>query len=316
MARDYYEVLQVPKHASAEKLKDAYRKLARQLHPDVNKAADAQQQFTELQEAYDTLSDEAKRRMYDQVGHAAYTAGAAQAAGASRGGGGGWPGGGFSVDDEDLGSVFDAFFGGAGRGSPFGGGARQQRQPQQPAHKRDLEISFMTAIRGGVEPVRIATSSGEQRVEVKVPPGVLEGAKLRAKLPAGSETNEMLLTVRIGRHPLYRRVPGKPLDLELDLPLSIDEAALGVKAPVPTPSGPVTLTVPPGASSGRRLRARGHGIKPASGDAGDLLVRVQIVVPDASKLSQEEREALRAIGRTTGSPRSGPDWPSGAEAEA
>lgn len=314
--RDYYQILGIPRHASQEKIKEAYRALARKLHPDINKAPDAQKQFSEVQEAYEVLSEPEKRTLYDRIGHRAFTSGGAGAAGGGRGGqAGGYAGGpvggpgGFGFDADDISSVFDAFFGGGARaGGPSGAGPRRARPQHRPEPTRiDLPISFMTAIKGGRETIRV-TRNGESRpVEITVPAGVTEGAKLRARIPG--DGGEAVFVVKIGKHPIYRRVENKPSDLELDLPLTVAEATLGARVRVPTPDGAVGVTVPPGSSGGQRLRLRGHGIKPSDGPAGDLFARLRIATPDPKQLTNDEKDILRELDAKTQSVRTGDGWP-------
>jgi curved DNA-binding protein len=319
--RDYYDVLGVSRSATADEIRSAYRKLARQLHPDVNKAADAAKKFNEVQEAYDILADEQKRKAYDQFGHAA----------PGFSGAGAPPGGrphyswsnvggdvrGADVDMEDLGSMFDAFFGGQPGGmGGMGGGARSARAKRarpaperQPAIEHELDITFLTAAKGGTETLRFQQDGKTRTIEVRIPKGTSDGTKLRVR--AGAEGGDIILTIRVGPHPLFRRSehPGSPqgLDLYLDLPLNIAEATLGAGISVPTLEGSVDLKVPPGTASGRKLRIRGQGIEDDKGTRGDLYAITRIVPPDSTALAPKEAETLRAIAAKGPSPRA--DWP-------
>lgn len=316
--RDYYEVLGVGKSASADDIRRAYRKLARQYHPDVNKAPDAQKKFTEVQEAYDVLSDVAKRKSYDQFGHAAE----ARASAPGGGGAGGpqyqWSNAGGTMDMDDLGSMFDAFFGGMGgkqgagpRGSKARRARPQREEPESaPSQEHDLPITFMTAVKGGKEPVRFDQDGRTRTIEVNVPRGVAEGAKLRIK--GAADGQDLILKVRIGDHPVFRRTEVKGqgdqgLDLYLDLPLDLSEATLGATVPVPTLDGRVELTIPPGTPSGRKLRLKGKGIEDVQGRKGDLYVITRIVPPTGGELSSEEADALRRLCARFPGVR--PDWP-------
>jgi curved DNA-binding protein len=330
--RDYYDALGVSRSATADEIKTAYRKLARKLHPDVNKAPDAQARFTEVQNAYDALSDPQKRKAYDQFGEAGVSgSGAAAAAAANAAGGGAGPhfrwssAGGPGVssqefDAEELGSMFEAFFGGQqGFGSVGGPGGRSGRssrsRPQGRARHsepltHDLNVTFMTAAMGGTEKLRLSDGEKTRTIEVKIPPGVSEGAHLRVK-GAAPEGADLILTIHVGEHPLFRRsLPGEgtQYDLVLDLPLTIGEATLGTTLTVPTLEGSVELKIPPGTSSGRKLRLRGRGIRPQSGEPGDLYVIAKVVVPDPSTLDDSEKETLRKISERQPNPRSGPMW--------
>lgn len=319
--RDYYEVLGLTRSATDEEIRKAYRKLARQLHPDVNKAADAQKKFTEVQQAYDVLSDAGKRKAYDQFGHAAE----GREAGAAPGGQHySWQGGGMppNMDMEDLGSMFDAFFGGRG-GPDMGGmggrprtgraGAGKKARPmrEEPAAiEHELPITFMTAVKGGTESVRLDQDGKVRTIEVNVPKGVADGAKLRVK---GAANGELILVVRVGEHPLYRRTEIKGtgtqgLDLYLDLPLTLAEATLGATVPVPTLEGRVELTIPAGTASGRKLRLKGRGIQDAQGNKGDLYVITRIVPPPGGELTRDEAESLRQISGRFPGVRTGQEW--------
>jgi curved DNA-binding protein len=317
--RDLYAVLGVSRSASAEEIRRAHRKLARQYHPDVNKAADAQKKFAEIQHAYDVLSDEKKKGLYDQYGEAGLS-GEAAAAGA-RGGPRGWTGpggngGGFKdFDAEDLESMFDTFFGGRtarpGKGrSGRRATSRVVAEDEGEPLRHEMLVTFMTAARGGTEHLRLTTGGRPKVVEVKIPAGIHDGAQLR--VPGGSEGvgigQDIVLTVRVGEHPLFRREAGQPLDLTLELPLTIAEATNGATVTVPTLEGRVELKVPAGSASGKRLRLRGLGIKDAAGKIGDMHVVIQIVPPAGDRLTPGDRQALEEISAKSGAVRHGAEW--------
>ncbi len=324
--RDFYEILGVPKAASSEEIRRSYRRLARRYHPDVNKEKDAQAKFTEIQEAYDTLSDEAKRKRYDRHGHA-------EPAGASSSSprphyswtnvGSTGRGGGFDqseLDPETLGSMFETFFGGRAEEMNMGGGRARAGRASTRSRGSDveasLEVPFLIAARGGTERFRAEIGGKASTIDVKIPKGIADGAKLRIK-GAGepgpkAQAGDLILTIRVGAHPLLRREPGGPdgssLDLRIDLPLTIAEAALGAKVPVPTLQGEGELTVPPGTSSGQRFRLKGRGIEDEAGRKGDLYAVVKVVSPNGANLSAEERDSLRLISDHTPDPRPRDQW--------
>ncbi|CAG0967564.1 Curved DNA-binding protein [Phycisphaerales bacterium] len=323
-ARDYYDVLGVSKSATADDIRKAYRKLARQLHPDVNKASDAQKKFTEVQHAYDVLSDDQKRKIYDQYGPGAVEGGAAPPPGAGRGGRSAWPHAGPGVrgapdfDSEELSEMFESIF---GRSSPFsaktarGRGSRQRgHAPEEETH-HEVTVGFETAARGGTETLRIEHDGRARTLEVKIPAGIDDGAQLRVRGGgAKSHAPDMILTIRTGAHPLWRRgefsETGKGLDLYLDLPLTVAEATLGAAVTIPTLAGPVELSVPQGSASGRKLRLRGRGIRDEQGRQGDLYAVVRIV-PPPGPFSEPERDALRAMDARTPPPRDTREWSGG-----
>lgn len=318
--RDYYEVLGVKPDASAEEIRKAYRRLARELHPDMNKAPDAATRFTEVQEAYEVLSDAAKRKTYDRFGHAGVGVGQGPGPGVYRtwntgdfGAGASRPGGG--VDPEAFSSIFEDLF--AGRGGPFGGGGatstRSRRggvaaQRGEDVHQT-LTVSFMAAALGGTEQIRLASPDGTtQVIDVKVPAGVRTGEKLRvrgkgAPGEAGGEPGDLILVVEVGGHPWFRR---DGLDVLLDVPITIAEAAFGASVTVPLLQGSVDIKVPPGASSGQKLRVPGRGIAGAKGKRGDFYAVVQIAAPRG--LSEKGLAVLKQLAGELQNPRETAPW--------
>ncbi len=299
--RDYYEVLGVARDASPEAVKKAYRKLARKYHPDVNPGdKTAESNFKEAQQAYDVLSDAEKRALYDRYGTAAFEG---MAAAGPRSGASEWA----SRQAGPGGSEFDfsEFFGpgGPGAGTVEGGeagggifeellgrmrGGRAGRRAAGPRSGRSVEahltIPFLTAVRGGETKVDIEREDGRREtLVVKIPPGIESGAKLRlrgqgeAGRDKGTLRGDLTITVTVEPHPYFTR-DGRNLSVEV--PITIAEAILGAKVDVPTLDGLKSLTIPPGTSSGQKLRLRGQGL-PASGNqpAGDLFLVVKIVVP-------------------------------------
>jgi DnaJ-class molecular chaperone len=315
MAQDYYDTLGVPRTASADEIKKAYRKLARKHHPDLNPDnPKAKEKFQEVQTAFDVLSDAKKRELYDRYGSAYESVGAGSAGGPR-----GWPGDGGAQGEPFEVNLEDMFGGGAGGGfadmfkhfSQRGRG--QQRRPQPSAGadvEHELSVPFATAVLGGE--AQIAVQRGDGRIEtirVKIPAGIDDGKKIRLRGQGepglnGGPAGDILIRVAVAPHPAFRR-QGKRLDVTV--PISLAEAAAGGKIDVPTPHGTITLTVPPGSSSGRRLRVKGQGVRAGEGPPGDLFAELQIVLPPG--LSEEDRNQLAAIGQHyAGNPRAGLSW--------
>jgi len=320
--RDYYETLGVPRDASTEDIRKAYRKLARENHPDVNKAAGADDRFKEISEAYEVLRDPDKRKRYDQLG-ANWKAGQdvssapgweevfsrrRQRGGAGAGAGGAGVGGasggfgdgvriefGGDLDGADFSEFFGDLFGaggglgGGGRSSIFGGHSSGRRRSAD--QEAILELSLEEAAAGGSN--RLSIDGRE--LEVAIPPGVRDGQRLRVRGGAsGDGDGDLILRLRLRPHPRLR-VKGD--DLEVDLPIAPWEGALGAKVPVQTLTGTVQVTVPPGSSSGRRLRLRGEGLPKEGGGKGDLHAVVSIRVP--KKLTRKERDLFEQLSKAS-----------------
>lgn len=315
--RDYYEVLGLSRNASAEEIKRAYRKLAREHHPDVNKASDAAKKFAEIQQAYDVLSDESKKKEFDQFGFSPR----------GSGGAGGqtqysWAdAGGHDINGEDMESVFDAIFGGrsgfgnAPRGRARGPRARTHRAEDAEPLRHEIRIPFMTMAKGGTESLRVREDGAARSIEVTIPAGIPDGGQLRVR-GAGSKNDaspDLILTVRVDPHPYFRRgefeETGKGLDLYLDLPVTIAEATLGTTLSVPTLSETVEVGLPAGTASGKKLRLRGRGLTDPKGSKGDFYAVIRIVPPDAKQLSAEEKKSLEEMARKGAPLRSGAPWP-------
>jgi curved DNA-binding protein len=305
-SRDFYEALGVPRGASDEEIRRAYRRLARQYHPDVNKEPGAEERFKEISEAYEVLRDPEKREQYDRFG--ANWRAAQEAARQGRGprpAGGGFEGsgggrGGFEDVRVEFGEggiddLFEGLFGRGGRGGRAGGfDGFAMRGVDQEA---ELELTLEEAARGG--PRRISLADG-RTLEVNIPRGVRDGQRIRLAGEGepgagGGPTGDLFLRVRIRPHPRFR-LEGR--DLYVDLPVAPWEAALGASIEVPTLDGNARLKVPPGSSSGRRLRLRGQGFPTGAGDAaGDLYAVVKIMVP--KKLTKKERELFEQLAEAS-----------------
>jgi curved DNA-binding protein len=289
--RDYYETLGVPRDASNEDIRKAYRKLARENHPDVNKAPGAEDRFKEVSEAYEVLRDDEKREKYDRLGsnwnRGDDVSGAAGFEPRDSGNGGVR----FDFGDGgDFSDLFEGMFGGRRRGGGFGGGSGfSTRGGDQEA---TLELSLEDAARGGSK--KITLGDGRD-YDVTIPPGVSDGQRIRlsgegGQGMGGGPPGDLFLRVRIRPHPRFRR---QGRDLYTDLPVTPSEAALGAEVPVQTlDRGSVRLKVPAGSSSGRKLRLRGQGMP-----GGDLYATVMIHVP--KKLSRDERKAYERLAEVS-----------------
>lgn len=283
--KDYYAALGVPRDADAEQIKKAYRKLARQHHPDVSKSPEAEAKFKEIGEAYATLKDPEKRAAYDELGRR--PAGqefrpppgwAHQYASDAQG-----------FEDIDLADLLDAL------GRRHRGGNRAAMPIPGRDYETSVRISLEDAHRGATLGLNLADAGGDRTLEVTIPPGVSEGQKLRLRGKGGKGHNggpdgDIYLHIALAPHPVFR--PDRH-DLYFDLALAPWEAALGAEIRVPTLEGPVLLTVPPGTRSGRKLRLRGRGLSNGRGGHGDLYAVVHIDVPAA--LTDRERELFKEM---------------------
>lgn len=306
MARDYYETLGVQRKASEQEIKTAYRKLARQYHPDRNPGdKEAAAKFKEVQQAYDVLSDAKKREQYDRFGPEFESRAAGPGPGAGPftfrwGSPGGPEAGGFNAADmEDL---MEQMFGGAfGNQRPRRGRRAAPQTPPQDL-QQEITVDFLTAARGGtVEMLKQSADGSAERLQVHVPAGIAEGGTLRVR-GQGQDGGDLYVKVHIRPHSYFRR---EGQHVIVDLPITVGEAILGAKVDVPTIEGIITLTVPPNSSSGQRLRLRGKGLaSPAGGARGDQFVELKIVVPRST--DERSVELIREFAqRNPQAPRSG-----------
>lgn len=305
MAQDPYDTLGVSRTATQEEIRNAFRKTAKKNHPDLNPGDKAaEERFKAANQANEILSDPERRAKFDR--------GEIDASGQERperafyrdfaqgdGGARYYTAGGQQFDPEDLGDIFGDFF--AARGGGPGAGTR----PRKGADRRyRLEVPFLAAINGATE--RLTLPTGET-VDVRIPPGIEDGQVLRLRGKGdpgrnGGPEGDALIEILIAPHPFYRRLGA---DVEMDLPVTLAEAVLGGRVPVPTPRGEVTLTIPPSSDTGTRLRLRGRGVAEHGGKpAGDLYVTLRLV---AGPVDAELKDALRSwAGRHAGyDPREG-----------
>jgi DnaJ-class molecular chaperone len=324
MADDHYQTLGVPKSASAEDIRKAYRELARKYHPDLHPDdAAAKEKFKKVQNAFDVLNDPSKREMYDRYGSSF------EGVGAGGPGGGGWSGaggrgpfpggGGFPGGEIDL----ESLFGGAGgfadmfRGAGGGGGGRGPRGRKRAAQTAGddvtarIEVPFKLAIEGGKTDVRLERDGKTETISVTIPQGLPDGGRMRLRgqgLPGagGGPAGDLLLEVRVEPHPVFRRDGDT---LEVTLPITLAEAIEGAKVDVPTPWGTISLRIPAGTSGGRKLRAAGMGVRHANGAKGDLIAEVQIMLPESADAAAVARllEAAKAAAGTA-APRAQLRW--------
>jgi DnaJ-class molecular chaperone len=324
MAADPYKTLGVARDASEADIKKAYRKLAKELHPDRNKDnPKAAERFSAATQAYDLLSDKDKRARFDRGeidgdGNPAAPFGFGGGAGGPGGFGGGFAGarpggmgGGFrsqgfeqGADAGDMGSIFEELLGGFGgraggaRGGGFSGGfgGRAASKGANAAYK--LAVSFTDA--ATLAPQRVRLADG-QTIDLKLQPGLDSGTQMR--LPGKGEEGpggrgDAIVTLEVGGHRFFTRDGD---DVRLDLPVTLAEAVLGAKVRVPTVENPVMLTVAPGSSSGRTLRLKGKGFHKKGGGRGDQLVTLQVQLPDDDELRRFVEGW--AAGRDDGNPR-------------
>ncbi len=313
---DYYEVLGVKRDASQDDIQRAYRTAARKYHPDVNKEPEAQKKFQQAQEAYEVLKDVERRKRYDQLG-ADYKPGqefrpppgwGGNGRGAGRGGGfrvnfGGDGGPETAFSGSNFSEFFESLFGGGGGGGggfdPFGeaspggraGGRTSRRHAEARGPRRgpdaeaELTISLADAAHRATKRVSLADANGETRtLDVKIPAGVTDGTAIRLAGQGGPGANggaagDLLLRIRIAPDARFRVDAADPYTLIAVLPVAPWEAALGAKAPLRTIDSEITVTIPPGTSSGQRMRIRGQGLPNKSGDRADMIAEIRIVVP-------------------------------------
>lgn len=304
MAEDYYKTLEVSRTASPEEIQKAYRRLARKYHPDLHEdekeKEKAKQRFQQVQAAYDVLSEPEKREMYDRYGENYQ-----QVPQGSPYGGGAGPGG-MEIDFSQIfggaggggGGAFEQIFRQFGGAPGAGGGARRRRGPQPFQEPLDLDLEeeitvpFSVAVGGGEHRLTITRGGKAETLSIKIPKGIEPGKKIRLRrqgqIGPGGQQGDLLVTVKIAPHPSFTRVGNQ---LQVKLPITIQEALLGTKVDLPTPHGTITVTVPAGSSSGRVLRLKGMGVHDDT--KGDLLAEIEIVVPE--QLSSEDRASLAGI---------------------
>ena len=293
MEKDYYAELGVDKDADHKTIKKAFRKLAREFHPDTNSGDDASEaRFKEINEAYDTVGDKEQRKEYDHAREMGYFVG-------------GPAGNQQYVRVEDL--LGDIGYGGAGHGGGassqdlfggfqdlFGAGRRQPRPQKGQDVSGQITLSFHEALSGPTSEFTVGSNS----VKVKIPMGVADGTKVRVRGKGGAGANggpagDLYVEVRVGDHPIFGRSGKK--NLTINVPISYTEAALGAVISVPTLNGTTKIKVPPGTQPGTTMKLTGKGVETAKA-TGDLLVTIDVAVP--TKISDEEKDALASLQET------------------
>lgn len=312
--KDYYEVLGVPRDAAGKAIKDAYRRLARQYHPDLQTAPAkkkvSEEKFKEINEAYEVLGDPEKRKKYDRLG-SRWKDGMDFTPPPGSGQSGGWTWTTSAGSTGDFSDFFASMFG--GRGGPFSGGGApwDTGEPMRSGHERgsdleaEMELSLEELAQGGTRRVALTArdASGHLRpkeLDVTLPQGLRPGERIRLKGQGATNgraarPGDLYLKIRIRPHPVYTLLEDSPDDLQMDLPLLPWEAVLGAEVTVPALDSPVSLRVPAGSQGGQRLRLRGKGLPKRNGTRGDLYVRLVLAAPKT--VGPRERELYRELAK-------------------
>jgi len=296
--KDYYKILGVPRSASDQEIKRAYRRLARKFHPDVSDEPDAERRFKEMKEAYDVLKDAEKREFYDQFG-ADWKAGQQFQSRPGTGRDFSFQQSGFD-QDADLGDLFESIFGGRG-------GTRQSQSMRMDGDDVNarIAISLEDAFRGTTRQISIDAPEVDRRgrvthkrrtLNVQIPRGVTAGQRIRLEnqgspgTGSGSQSGDLYLHVEFEPHPVYE---ARGRDIYIRLPVTPWEAALGQTVKAPTLAGPVDLKIPAGASTGKRLRLKGRGLP--GNPPGDEYVELTVVIP--KNIDSEARSLYEKLGQ-------------------
>ncbi|MCB1214819.1 MAG: DnaJ domain-containing protein [Deltaproteobacteria bacterium] len=316
MNKDYYQILGVSKSATAEEIKKAYRKLAKEYHPDINKSPQAEEKFKDISEAYDVLSDTKKKQEYDMF----YSMGGRPGAGPhtyQSGSGAGMGGFDFSdlftgggggakrnyrssnMSEEELESLFGDIFGMGGSRASSGArtNPRRHTRAQKGADRHyQIEIGFEEAALGTTAKLAVPQGAKRVKLNVKIPKGVESGSKIRLSgkgepSPNGGEAGDLYLEIKVKPHPYFRR---EAKDIYLDLPLSLEEALLGASINVPTLHGKIKMKIPPGTQGGQKFRLKGKGIIDAKGE-GDQYLIARIMLP--KELNEKSKKLLKEFSQ-------------------
>ena len=299
--KDYYKTLGVSKNATAADIKKAYRKLARQYHPDVNRSGDSSKKFKEVNEANEVLSDPEKRKRYDELGPDWERFAHAGQPGQRGGSGGGFqwvytgtPGANpFGGGETDFSDFFQSVFGNMGGFGQAAGGNGTRRRTARSREVADaeypIEVTLAEAFKGAERVLELRGADRKtKRLSVKIPAGVKDGQRIR--LAGQADGGDLYLAVTVKPDPRFARNGD---DLRMELPVALHEAMLGSEVTVPTLKGRVSLRIPPETQNGRTIRLAGQGMPRSAGGAGDLFVAVKVVLP--TKLTDKEKEWMREL---------------------
>ncbi len=299
--RDYYDVLGIDRSASEAELKRVFKRLARRYHPDVNPGDEkAEERFKEISEAYAVLSDAEKRKQYDAMGHAAFSGG-------NPWGDGGAPGVEDILREFGLGDILGSMFGGR-----RGGVGREgfSARPQPPLRGQDvnysMEIGFDDSLKGIHTTITVPKTTYEddrmqratERIQVKIPPGVSSGSRIRLAGKGGSSLNggaqgDLFIVTKVREHPFFER---KGDNLYLELPVTLGEALLGARVEINTFEGATKMTIPPSTQNGQVFRLTGKGApKLKASGKGDLYVTINVLLPE--RIDEESKEMVRELER-------------------
>lgn len=288
MSNSLYETLGISKGASSDEIKKAYRKLARQYHPDINKEPGAEEKFKEINAAYEILSDETKRQQYDQYGDSMF--GGQSFHDFSRANFGG---------NADINDILNQIFGGFGRGGRsqrgfggfggFGGGGFEPNFGQNLDIQVKINISFELAVNGG----DYEFSLHDEKIKIKIPAGLKSGEKLRARNKGksiGNQRGDLIITVNIQEDKEYKRDGD---DLYKNLDISLKTALFGDKVEIKTFKKDVTIKIPANTKNGQKIRLKGYGVKNRKSEIyGDMYLVINVILPDINELDLELKEML------------------------
>ena len=286
--KDYYKILGVSRDAKPDDIRKAYRKLAKQYHPDVSKEKDAEEKYKEINEAYEVLKDPEKRQKYD-------TLGMNWQSGQDFTPPPGWQHVEFGGDMGGFSDFFQTIFGGGGQN--FGGfqdifsNASKYRQPMHRDSEVSVTLSLEDVVKGGLHNFVLSGSNGKRNIKVNLPKGMTEGSQI--KLPGKSDTGgDIYVNIHIEPHKIFE-ISG--YDLTRELKISVFDAVLGKDMSVGTLSGEVMIKMPPGIQDGQKLRIRGKGMPKRDGTNGDLYVRVKVEIP--RHLTQKQKDLWQELAQ-------------------